>query len=160
MAVSSRNKTFDNTYGDIVLVGDKALLDDSFLYKGDGDTSSIGWFTDSYDEVDDVFKTSAKMRKADSDSPVKQLSKEQFLGLEDHPVYHEVKRNRITGLNEFKHALVLEELTKNPEMLEYLNEMGIPYTTYTKENKTKVLEALLKEHPELLFKNGGKLKNN
>ena len=157
MAVSPTTKTFDNLYGDIVLVGDKTLLDDSFLFRGDGDTSAVGWFTDAYDEVKDVHKVSSQMRAHDVNSPVPQLTKEKFLELEAHPEYHEVKRNRITGLNEFKHALVPEEFMQNQEMLEYLNEMGIPYSSYSEGNKVQAINAFLEEHPELLFKCGGKL---
>ena len=160
MAVSPVTKTFDNLYGDIVLVGDKTLLDDSFLFRGDGDTSAVGWFTDSYDEVGDVHKVSSKMRTIDTNSPVPQLTKEQFLELEVHPEYHEVKRNRITGLNEFKHALVPEDFIQNQEMLEYLNEIGIPYSSYSEGNKVQAINAFLEEHPELLFKYGGKLNKN
>lgn len=157
MAVSPITKTFDNLYGDIVLVGDKTLLDDSFLFRGDGDTSVVGWFTDAYDEVRDVHKVSSQMRAHDVNSPVPQLTKERFLELEAHPEYHEVKRGRTTGLNEFKHALVPEELIQNQEMLEYLNEMGIPYSSYSEGNKVQAINAFLEEHPELLFKCGGKL---
>ena len=160
MAVSPATKTFDNLYGDIVLVGDKTLLDDSFLFRGDGDTSAVGWFTDAYDEVRDVHKVSSQMRAHDVNSPVPQLTKERFLELEAHPEYHEAKRNRITGLNEFKHALVPEEFMQNQEMLEYLNEMGIPYSSYSEGNKVQAINAFLEKHPELLFKCGGKLNKN
>ena len=160
MAVSPATKTFDNLYGDIVLVGDKTLLDDSFLFRGDGDTSAVGWFTDAYDEVRDVHKVSSQMRAHDVNSPVPQLTKERFLELEAHPEYHEAKRNRITGLNEFKHALVPEEFMQNQEMLEYLNEMGIPYSSYSEGNKVQAINAFLEKHPELLFKYGGKLNKN
>lgn len=160
MAVSPITKTYDNLYGDIVLLGDKTLLDDSFLFRGDGDTSAVGWFTDAYDEVRDVHKVSSQMRAHDVNSPVPQLTKERFLELEAHPEYHEAKRNRITGLNEFRHALIPEELMQNQEMLEYLNEMGIPYSSYSEGNKVQAINAFLEEHPELLFKCGGKLNKN
>lgn len=160
MAVSPITKTYDNLYGDIVLIGDNTLLDDSFLFRGDGDTSAVGWFTDAYDEVKDVHKVSSQMRAHDVNSPVPQLTKERFLDLEAHPEYHEAKRNRITGLNEFRHALIPEELMQNQEMLEYLNEMGIPYSSYSEGNKVQAINAFLEERPELLFKCGGKLNKN
>lgn len=160
MAVSPITKTFDNLYGDIVLVGDKTLLDDSFLFRGDGDTSAVGLFTDSYDEVRDVHKVSSKMRTIDNNSPVPQLTKEQFLELEAHPEYHEVKRNRVTGLNEFRHALIPETFRADSEMLGYVEEMGIPYSFYSTGNKKQAIDNYINSHPEVLFKEGGSLTNS
>ena len=169
MAVRKIDEITDQEYGPITFLGKPEMLDDSFLFRGDGETSMVKPL--GLDTIEDVEEVSKIMREYDLQQhsfPHNQpITKEELLDPNFKPDwlgYSEAKRSIATSPKEFERAFIYTgDYKYNPQILETIElfkENNIPYTIYGARGETlpQAVEGYItRNNPNLMFEKGGKL---
>ena len=169
MAVRKIDEITDQEYGPITFLGKPEMLDDAFIFKGDGETSMVSAL--GLDSIEDVEEVSRIMREYDlkqhSFSHNQPITKEELLDPNFKPdwmSYSEAKRSIATSPNDFERAFIFNgDYKYNPQILETIElfkENNIPYTIYGARGETlpQAVEGYItRNNPNLMFNKGGKL---
>lgn len=170
MAIRNIEDITTQEYGPITFLGKPELLDNSFIFRGDGETSMVGAL--GLNDVPDVEEVSKIMREYDDKQHSfkynEPLTKEEVISNVDLTPswmgYMEAKRSVPTSPKDFERAFIFTgDYKYDPqiqETLELFRNEGIPYTIYggRGESLPQAVEGYInRNNPNLLFKNGGKL---
>lgn len=170
MAIRNIEDITTQEYGPITFLGKPEMLDDSFIFRGDGETSMVSAL--GLNDVPDVEEISKIMRDYDAKQHSfeynEPLTKEEVLSNVDLTPswmgYMEAKRSVPTSPKDFERAFIFTgDYKYDPqiqETLELFRSEGIPYTIYggRGESLPQAVEGYInRNNPNLLFNNGGKL---
>lgn len=170
MAIRNIEDITTQEYGPITFLGKPEMLDDSFIFRGDGETSMVSAL--GLNDVPDVEEVSKIMREYDAKQHSfaynEPLTKEEVLSNVDLTPswmgYMEAKRSVPTSPKDFERAFIFTgDYKYDPqiqETLELFRSEGIPYTIYggRGESLPQTVEGYInRNNPNLLFNNGGKL---
>jgi hypothetical protein len=170
MAIRNIEDITTQEYGPITFLGKPEMLDDSFIFRGDGETSMVSAL--GLSDVPDVEEVSKIMREYDAKQHSfeynEPLTKEEVLSNVDLTPswmgYMEAKRSVPTSPKDFERAFIFTgDYKYDPqiqETLELFRSEGIPYTIYggRGESLPQAVEGYInRNNPNLLFNNGGKL---
>lgn len=146
--------------GDIEFIGKPHLLDNSFLYNGDGMTSTVtSILKDGKSSVEEI---SRRMYHQDLNGLGinNEISREAMISLrnKDKDMLMEAKTQIPIEIPTSYGHIVMPKHLDTPEVRAIIDPLGIPVTVYT-NNRKDVIKDILKENPNLTFikKNGGKL---
>lgn len=170
MAIRNIENITTQEYGPITLLGKPEMLDDSFIFRGDGETSMVSAL--GLDDIPNVEEVSKIMREYDAKQHSfkynEPLTKEEVLSNVDLTPswmgYMEAKRNVPTSPKDFERAFIFAgDYKYDPqiqETLELFRDEGIPYTIYggRGESLPQAVEShITRNNPNLMFNKGGKL---
>ena len=157
-------------YGDHVFIGDKSMLDNSILFKGDGYTPTVGevWYGSRSVPSDMREKVAEDMWQRMGDEGVgKNILAPSELERADLPFsdqYFEAKYHGTYPLEQFRYGIFPEPVNSVEEkVLQEFDNRGLPIKTYRAvggnegyNNKVETLLEVLNDNTDLLFKCGGK----
>ena len=159
-------------YGDHVFIGDRSMLDNSRLFRGDGMTPTVGevWYgspvpSDMREKVaEDVWRKMEREGNIGANT-IDDWRELERLDLPSGDLYFEAKYHGAYPLEDFRHGIFPEPKSKVEEdIINAYDRRGLPIDTYKAvggnegyNNKVETLLKVLNENPDYLFAKGGKV---